>query len=194
MPNIAWTEGSPSDTSLVAKAPTYMRDVWKQIALGLDESVYWPGSGSGSNDSHGDLRPGTSKAYFGVASALSNPGAGFLMFASDTSQLYAYSSSSTMLVGTPRLMEHKTEYAGAMWLEQFGSYTTDTGGAALLGGAVSFPVTYTGVPTVQVFSGSTNHAVAAPTTGIEVGLFTSQVSGPTGDNTYYWSSLGTVTP
>ncbi len=44
-----WSENLPSNASLVVKGPDYTRSIWRDIAVGLSESLDWPGSGGGSN-------------------------------------------------------------------------------------------------------------------------------------------------
>lgn len=201
---IAWNESHPSDSSLVAQAPTYVRNVWKNIAVGLATSLYWPGSGGGSDASQGCLRPGATKAFFAADSAASHPGTGYAMMTSDTSVLFFYdragsgASSSTVRIGSPFIIEHATGYAGppaTRWVQQNGSFATDTkASATIIGGVISFPIAYDGIPSVHVFSDVTTHLVAAPISGIATNLFTSQVSGSASTHTYRWVSLGTITP
>lgn len=191
-----WSESLPSDDSLVVKAPGYVRSIWRDITLGLSESLAWPGSGGASNASQGELKPGSSKAFFDVrsnsSSAASETHRGKLFFASDQSRLIVYSSTATALAGTPFLIEHETYFAGTTWVEHFGSYTTDTGGT-LIGGVVTLTGTsYNGVPQVLLFSDSTSYGYAATAGVIDPkGTFLSGVSGPSGSHTYRWVSLGT---
>ena len=191
-----WSENLPSDSSLMVKAPSYVRSIWRDIAAGMTESRSWPGSGGGSNASHGELKPGASKAWFAAAS-LRSFGAtathrGRPFFASDTSRLYTYASDRTHIVGTPFLQEHTDYFTGAYWLEQSGSYTTDTGGAgAKRVGIVPLIPAYSGIPVVFARTDDTNIRI-----GIKVdsgGEFESSISGPIRSVFVRWTSLGTVT-
>ncbi len=188
-----WSESLPSDSSLVVKAPGYARSIWRDITTGLSESLEWPGSGGGSVASQGELKLGTSKAFFDVrsnsSSAASETHRGKFFFASDESRLLVYDSSYTIIAGTPFLIEHETYFAGTTWVEHFGSYTTDTGGTNVAGQVTLAGVTYAGVPQILLFSASTGHSHQA--TNVNPTFFTSSISGPTGSNTYRWVSLGT---
>lgn len=192
-----WSETLPSDSSLVVKAPGYMRSIWRDITIGLSESLFWPGSGGDSNASQGELRPGVSKAFFAARSASSSAASethrGKFFVASDESRLLVYNSTYTAMVGTPFLIEHETYFAGVTWMEHFGSYTTDTGGGSIVGQFSLTGTSYNGVPQVILFSDSTGHRYQTTASGSDpVGTFTSNVSGPAGSQTYRWVSLGTV--
>ena len=189
-----WTENLPSDNSLVVKAPEYMRNIWRDVSLGMAESLEWPISGGGSSESQGELKLGASKTMVDTASNASFGATathrGRPFFASDTSRLYTYASTKTYIVGTPFLQEHADYFSGTVWLEQSGSYVTNTAVAgADLDGVVSFIQAYDGVPVVFARSNNTN---------IRVGIvpaaatFTSTISGPTTSITVRWTSLGTV--
>lgn len=197
-----WTEGLPSDTSLVVKGPAYMRSIWQSVAVGLDESLYWPGSGGGSNASQGELKPGASKAWFAAKSASSDGASathrGRPFIASDESQLYTYlwettASGRTQLIGTPFLQEHETYFDRAYWLEKSGSFvTTPVSAGVVMGGIVSLTAgeDYAGKPSVFVTSDNASVQVAAD--AIQNTQFTSRVSGAAVQITVRWVSLGTV--
>jgi hypothetical protein len=203
MPNIEWDESFPSDTSKVAKAPAYMRNLWKQIALGLDESLKWPGSGTGTDATHGELRQGASKAFFGPESE-SSYGAGtrrgYLFMASDTSRLFGYGdydgSQMTYLAGSPFLIEHGDAMPDAVWVMDNGSFATDTGGSVIAGQITmnasytteaDYPLVFLSGPTTH--SGIVTSVVGSAQSSI---YFNSSISGPSGSVTYFWTSLGTV--
>ncbi len=194
MATINWIEGQPSNDSLVVKAPRFVRDTWIATAQGLAESLFWPGSGGGSAASQGELKPGTARAFFEAASASSNIASashrGKLFMSSDESRLLVYDSIITNLAGTPFLIEHETYFAGATWVEHFGSYATDTGGTNIAGDVTLTGVSYAGVPIVILMSDNTTHRFQL--TSVTGTNFRSNVSGPAGSNTYHWVSLGTV--
>ncbi|KKM91685.1 hypothetical protein LCGC14_1226000 [marine sediment metagenome] len=194
MPEINWIEGQPSDDSLVVKAPRFLRSTWRVTAQGLAESLEWPGSGGGSNASQGELKLGTSKAFFAATSASSSAASeshrGKLFMSSDESRLLVYDSAYTAVAGTPFLIEHETYFAGATWVEHFGSYATDTGGTNVAGTVTLTGVSYAGEPVVILMSDNTTHRFQL--TNVTGTNFRSNVSGPAGSNTYHWVSLGTV--
>jgi len=193
VPEINWIEGQPSNDSLVVKAPRFLRETWRATSLGLAESLFWPGSGGGSNVSQGELKPGASKAFFAAASASSSAASeshrGKLFMSSDESRLLVYDSAYTAIAGTPFLIEHETYFEDAQWVEHFGSYVTNTGGG-VIGGTVTLTGTsYAGVPLVILMSDNTTHDFQI--TSLTAADFLSNVSGPTGNQTYRWVSLGT---
>ncbi len=190
-----WSENLPSDSSLVIKAPGYARSIWRDITIGLSESLFWPGSGGASNASQGDLREGTARAFHGTESTSSFGAAathqGRLFLTSDTSRLFAYDSANTVLLGSAYFVESALTFPNAVWVQANGSYATNTGGT-FVAGDVSLGITYdnTGY-SVYLVGGSINHrfqAIPDATT-----TFQSNVSGPTGSQTYRWVSIGTVT-
>jgi hypothetical protein len=197
MTEITWVEDQPSDSSIVGQAPQFLRTTWKNLAEGLATSLYWPGSGAGSNASQGELRPGVSLAFHEAASASSNSvdatlrGRPFL--ASDTTRLMVYESNGTYLVGTPFYVEHSTDPSVGVWVSASGSYSTDGDSASRIGN-ISFGLEYDGNP--SVYLSSSNRTMLMAASEVTQGGFTSQVSylgpGTGGSATFYWESLGTV--
>ena len=194
-----WSENLPSDSSLVVKAPDYVRSIWRDTAIGLAESLDWPGSGEGSNASQGSLKLGKTKTWFEPESAYSYLASAThrarLFFASDTSRLFiGDTSTSTHFYGSPFFSEHTEYFAGALWEEKTGSYTTNTGAAgAVRSGLVSLTAggTYAGEPIVFAYSDDTNVHVSASPLSLTTAFF-SFVSGAAGSVTIRWTSLGTI--
>ena len=115
---IRWDESRPVDSDQFAGFAAETRSLKSALAIGLAETLQWPGSGGGSAASAGSVNPGTARLYYDVQSNLSVPtrawigwqgsaasGAGAFV-ASDTSRLFSATvSNDTRFLGSARLLE-----------------------------------------------------------------------------------------
>src|SRR3990167_196557 len=145
---IRWDESEPVDSGAYSQTAIRLRSLKTDLATGVSQSMEWPGLGGGSAASAGQMKKGTFRAYYAPLSQLSNPSLGTtgrLFVASDTSQLFGFpvaSSTSTMLLGSARLMEGLTHPGPtARWVVSSGTTTGDIA-------TIAYGVTYAVVPSV----------------------------------------------
>lgn len=191
--NVTWTETVPSGTSLVGQFPDYAKSIWTTLALGMATEHFWPGSGGGSDASIGELLPGGSRAFVAAQSASSLPaqGSGRFFLASDVSRLFVYTSSTTVLAGTPFFDETLANPSGGLMARQTGSFaTTATSGTT----TVTFATAYSAVP--QVYQSCSTNVILFSRQGVTAAQFVSAWSAlaATGGASFtiYWESLGTM--
>jgi len=142
---ITWDESAPEDGGLLSQGADVIRDLKAQIALGVSESMYWPGSGGGSAASAGVMKPGTFRAGYGVRSALSlGADTGRMYFESGSREGYLLQPSvDSLQVLSGYAIEHPQSCVStARWVVSHGT--------ASAGEAKSFGVTYNGIPRVTV--------------------------------------------
>ena len=188
-----WTEAVPSGTSAVGQFPTYGRLTFAGISGAMAVEHYWNGTGGGSDDSAGDLRPGGSRAFFDVQSNSSAPNSqmtGRLFLASDTTRLLVYDSTGTYLAGTPFCDFQGSAATSNYWLKQSGSYSVSSAtasGSTL----VVFPTPYQSAPQVWTSPSEYVMLVACSSTSTN---FTSawSIFASTSDTTttVTWEALG----
>lgn len=187
---IGWSETAPSDSSAANLADDELRSLKSNLAGGLANAVYWPGTGGSSLASAGQPLPGAWRAYYGAQSLVSAYADGAMYVTSDTSRLFGVGSGGTMLLGSARVVENAV-WPGtkARWVQAEGTFSGT--------GSAGFGVTYDVAPvvTIGVFSASTT--VIPVITSLSVG--TVGVTGYRLDGgaasgfTIHWRSLGTVT-
>jgi hypothetical protein len=194
---MTWTESVPSGTSNVGDFPSYAKSIWTEISTGMAVEHFFPGSGGGSDASAGELKPGASRAYFAAQSLASLPsqGTGRAFLASDTSRLLLFTSTRTVLGGTPFFDEVGTSPGEGYWARAAGSYTTTASSGST---TVSYSVGggfFSATP--SVYQTSSNASVLLSRTGLSAITFQSHWSAfaATGGSafTVYWESLGTAT-
>ncbi len=105
MPTITWDENSPADGDGAGTAASALRGLKANLATGLAGAMYWPGSGGGSASSAGVPIPGSTRIFYGTESQVSALANGALMYASDTSRLWAVNSGDTVFLGGARVIE-----------------------------------------------------------------------------------------
>ena len=147
-----------------------IRDFAQDIALGLSTSMRWPGSGGGSNDSAGEMLPGTAR----IGSAMTNPTTsaltriiegkewpnGTLMWHQRSAEhvsaggFAAHSGSeNTFIFGGSKMEVHDLPPVTAVpydarWLTQTGTADLLITDSAVTEVAVSFPTPYNDIPFV----------------------------------------------
>lgn len=193
MSAISWNESTPSPSSLVSQMDNEFRSFQSAIALGIQPSFYWPGSGGGSAASAGEAQPGNLRmAHAGVVTGgFEN---GYLSLRTEWASVWHIGSTWTGMVGHSGMLEHG---AGGgfpqtwRWLCQEGSYTTT---ASVLTHSILFPVQYSVAPTVQVTL--TDAVITAPVNIIHASVttsgFSSFVSHAVSTITLGWRSEGTI--
>jgi len=186
---ISWTTLLPSNSSRVGIGPKDIRSLWTAIDTGLNHSdspIYW------SVESRGEARPGVFRAYYGALSLSSagrgNDSVGRMYFASDTSQMITYTSSTlSRVVGDRFIIEHDTAAKrGKCWATEANN-TVHTGTGSV---AVTFKTPWNTAPTVLTFPTAVDNISAA--TGITTTGFNSYVSYIGGgadavSDVYYWA-------
>lgn len=202
-PLINWNENLPSDGSVVGAGE--IRNVWAALAAGLAESLDWDGVVPGQ------LRAGAAPSLVtletNVAGVFGSNASdtGKLVFASDTSRLFAIGLAANVgraaFVGGPQLMEHVDQTpSGFAWHIQSGTsllvapnddtieifYSDD--------GRTAQDVTYATDPQVLVTSDNTNYMPlinSIGATGFSVGM--RPIQGAAANVTIRWVSSGTST-
>ena len=190
---ISWNEAEPSDSSGANLGATELRSLKTTLATALSNAVYWPGSGGASAASAGLPIPGKWRAFFGLQSAVSAYADGSLYVTSDTSRLFGIGSGGTMFLGSASAIEQAV-VPGApnvRWVMASGIVAAAGGGAA-----VSFGVTYNGLPALICSAATTFAApLSANPTSLSTSGATVVVYSPTGivsGVSIHWQSLGTV--
>lgn len=190
MSAVTWVETVPSNGSAVGRFPPFARSVWTAIESALSGPLQWP---------DGTLAPGALPAFSGVASSVSNPGAGYLAYASDTSRLYTFGSSATYRVGDAQAIhgihDSATPAVGRLRGFQSGS-TTRASGSTVTTIGITFPTAFVGLvpPTVLTTfdrqAGGTG-AFSGPL-GLDVDNSAFTVTLNTGNSnfTLHWSAFG----
>jgi len=195
MTTISWNEAAPAITDKVGIFPAQGPSIWTAISNGLATGLYWDGSGGASAASGGELKLGTSRAYYDVASKSSTPtsqSTGRLFLCSDTSRLYMYDSAGTYLAGTPFYEEYMTVPAvGAGIIMQAGSTAIGSGVT------VTYPLAFTVAPKMVMLTVTDTLGINPPfavnltnsfTTGFTSSF--SQLNGAPTGGTVYWSAIG----
>ncbi len=212
MATINWLEDNPSSNSKVGDAPGFVRNIWSSTAVGMAESLEWPGSGGGSVASQGELKPGVSRTFSAALdSASSNADTPTFLarafISSEVSRLYVYESDGTYRVGTPRLIERSIDSFGLpgagraeseVWLMQRGSFNATDPDISIIN--TSFPIIFSSNATVTVQLAlsdlSYTYVVDTWPTNTTTGGFQSRLSyfgpGTPSIMTVYWEALGLV--
>lgn len=195
--SILWNENLPSDASAVGLATRDLPTLWRNLALGLATSFYWPGSGNASETSIGELKAGKVRAFFEAQSASSNSNSDKLLarafFASDTSRLFVYESNGTYLAGTPFYVEHLSNPVAGAWIVQTGNEEVAAAGAPVTHNT-SFTSTYASEPyVIQTLSHRTMiGGISVITTGGFTSVFSYFGPGAQSLFTIRWSAVGTM--
>lgn len=195
MATIVWAEAQPSDTSLVGRGPQDITSMWREIETGLRQSLYWSGV------SYGELKPGTSRAAVAADSAASYGNFAFTygraLLTSDETRLFGYTgaleaSRATVLLGTPRLIEHNTDPGRAAWVmrsdETFIANANDG-----LSPYIAYGVTYDGIPNVYAVSSNSSYNIGIATVENDQFKVTLDAHNTNSSVTVRWLSSGTVT-
>lgn len=115
MPKIKWDEDTPADDDKIGLGAQEVRSIKSSIAVGFGEWHNFPGSGGGTLDNPGRLKPGASKFLYDVASNSSSSAAGLprnrdrYYLTSDKGRLEVYTGPTTTAawqVGGVNSIEH----------------------------------------------------------------------------------------
>ena len=204
MAAIDWDENLPSQSSDATLVDDEIRSMLTNIATGLGESIFWPGSatttGGHSGASIGELRPGSARLALPDTTPIAHDEMpdGFLGLQLDNARLWHLGSSQNTYVISGGDMLVAPDNPGsapytARWVLQEGTVTETTDGDD----AITFATAYNGVPFVTVSRGdsqalSMNFGPISVTTAgftlrkLWVG------SGATQASTFVWRSEGTI--
>lgn len=195
MSAIGWNESAPSPLSDASSGDNEARSFMSSIALGLQPSIFWPGSGGGSAASAGETQPGSLRmAHSGnVTGGFEN---GYLSLRTEWGSVWHIGSAWTGMVGHSGMLDRGGGGSFPQswrWLCQEGSYTTTL--TSNVTHPITFPTPYTAVaPTVQV-----SLVIASPAFPVNVlnGSvttlgFSSLLSHLVSAMTIAWRSEGTV--
>lgn len=188
---IGWSEIAPSDSSAANLADDELRSIKSNIAGGLANAVYWPGTGGSSLASAGQPLPGAWRAFYDVQSKVSAYADGAMYITSDTSRLFGVGSTGTMLLGSSRAVEAVT------WVSTKVHWVTASG-QATSGAQFGFGVTYDVAPNLT-FGVQPSTATTVIPVITQISTQSATVTGYTltGGNpsnyTVHWTSTGTVT-
>lgn len=185
----------PSDSSGANLADDELRSLKSSLAIGLSNSMYWPGSGGGSAASAGQMKPGVARTYVGTQSQVSSTNtAGSLMITSDTSRLYAVGPAGVQFLGSSRMVEFSDPPAvNKRWVMSNGTVAS--------GAIITFPQSYDTTPTLFVsLQTTTTYPIVAFATLLGISSSTASVGVRHADTsaetdqawTVNWVSLGTV--
>lgn len=190
MSAITWVEAVPSNGSAVGRFPPFARSVWTAIESGLSGPLQWP---------DGTLAPGALPAFSGVASSVSNPGAGYLAYASDTSRLYTFASDATYRIGDVQAIhsvhDDVNPAVGRLRGFQSGSTTYASGSTVTTIGIV-FPTAFVGlVPPTVLTTFDKQAAGFSGALGLNVSnsAFTAMFRAGTSNFTLHWTAFGDMT-
>lgn len=144
---ITWRESVPDEGDDLKAGAGAIRDLKTQFASGVSASMFWPGSGGSTAASAGIMQKGSFRAYVALTSAHSASDVdalplGKLFYASDTSRFFSLVTSTDSLAPLSGLaIEHpQSLVTTARWVV--------SAGTTYIGAAVTFPVTYLGIPVV----------------------------------------------
>ena len=152
---IAWDEAAPANTDNAGTGDDVLRSLKTNIAGGLSQSMYWPGTGGGSTASAGQMKPGAARTFFAAQSLVSANSDGCLMVASDTSRLFGVGSTGSTFFGGARSIEHATLPLGnTRWVV--------SGQTVPNGTNTALPVTFNTVPhvTLSLLTSATTYGAA----------------------------------
>lgn len=168
------------------------------IALGLQPSFFWPGSGGGSSNSAGEMNLGTARtARAGGSAVTGGYGDGYLLLNTDHISLHHIGSSNTGMVGHSSALVVASGVSmpqTTRWIVQTGTFIHPSGTSR----GVSFTTAFAQPPTFVMISptgdsnasGSFYCVAASPTTS----MFTSFIStkGGTAQVNIRWIAEGQV--
>ena len=162
-----WDETVPTDASNASTGDDAIRSFATQVATGLGEAFYWPGSSANpgsSNTSAGEPRPSNLRYYRSLDIA-GGADVGFLgesikdpnLLVGRNALWHAGPSGTTFLCGHSSMLEHFTNPGNApftaRWLVQSGSSSVNVGSGEpqnTLTAAFTFVTAYNGRPFILV--------------------------------------------
>lgn len=177
------------------------------IALGLQPSFRWPGSGGGSASSTGESTLGNARSAVSNSGVTGGFGDGFLLLKTTNVSLSHIGSTNSRLFGHSAMVDHGTlgsvsSGLSSRWLTQSGSFFTSGVSFGII--SVSFQTSYGTIPTVQLGATGGGSAInyvvnlsSITTAGFSAAFSSFNTGGPSvpitnSQVTVYWESNGTV--
>ena len=148
MSAISWNESVPSPTSAASSGDDEIRSFVTSVALGLQPSFYWPGSGGGSAASAGESQLGNLRMAHASTVTGGYPD-GFLLLNPTRASVHHVGSSWTGVVGHSGMLDYGTTSLGnfpqrATWLCQEARVALSL--ASRGSSVVTFPISYSTKP------------------------------------------------
>jgi hypothetical protein len=169
------------------------------IATGLGESFYWPGSaattGGYSGASIGELKPGSARASTPITAGTGNRGDGFLRYPIDINGLVHDGSTWTGQLSHSAMLETAGGIGSApytvRWLIQCGVINSSNASET-----ITFTTAYNGLPFITIGPGTAgrdvHYAVRNESTTGFVMDRVDKSGGGLASSRFYWMSMGTA--